>query len=150
MTNVIYNQTPSLVTMMDTDLNALADTHTNVGADILDNTNNRRYYAVAEIYLPAIDLSGETNPAVELYLIPSADGTNYADTGTDASAADYPPATCLVGVFAIQETNAAHRSVIEHIILDPLKYKPVVINKTGAAFSGTLNTLKIGTFTDSV
>ena len=96
MTNVIYNQTPSLTTMMAADLNSLANDATNVGGTILDNTNNRRYYAVAELYLGTVDLSGQSNPGVELYLVPSIDGTNYADTGADASTTDLPMATYIV------------------------------------------------------
>lgn len=107
------------------------------------------FYAVVEIYLPIIDLSAEDNPGVELYLVPSYDGTNYADTGTDDSITIYPPTQYLNCVLGVVETNAAHRAVSPHLMLDPLKYTPVIINKTGAAFSGTSNTLKIKTYTST-
>ena len=150
MGNAIYNQTPSLSNLMTTDLNALADNAVNVGGTILNNTSLKYYYATFELYLPQIDLSGKTNPVVELYLVPSADGTNYADTGTDASTTDYPSSVYLVGIFGIQQTNLAHRAVLERVVLSPLKHTPVVINKTQAAFAATLNTLKVGIYTDSV
>ena len=150
MGNAIYNQTPSLSNLMTTDLNSLANNTTNVGAVILDNTSNRYFYATFELYLATATLSAETNPAVELYLVPSGDGTNYADTGTDASTTDYPSSVYLVGIFGIQQTNLAHRAVLERVVLSPLKHTPVVINKTQAAFAATLNTLKVGIYTDSV
>ncbi len=150
MGNATYNQSPTLSDLMTTGLNALADDTVNVGSTIVDNTTNKYYYATFEIYLPIIDLSGTTNPALELYLVPSADGTNYADTGTDGGTTDYPSSVYLVGVFGIQETNAAHRAVLERVVLSPLKYTPVIINKTQAALAATLNTLKVGTYTDSI
>ena len=129
-------------TLMSTDLNALADDAVNVGAVLPDNTSNRYFYAEFELVLASVDLSAQTYPAVELYLVPSYDGTNYADTGTDASTTVYPPAHYLVCVLGVATTSAAHRAVSPHVMIDPVKYTPVVINKTGAALGATLNTLK--------
>ena len=129
-------------TLMSADLNSLADDAVNVGAVLPDNTSNRYFYAEFELVLATVDLSGQTNPAVELYMVPSYDGTNYADTGTDASTTVYPPAQYLVAVFGIAETSAAHRAVSPHIMIDPLKYTPVVINKTGVALASSGNSLK--------
>lgn len=128
--------------LMTTDLNALADNAVNVGAVLPDNTSNRFFMMVLELVLASVDLSAEDNPAVEVYMVPSYDGTNYADTGTDASTTVYPPAQYLVAVLGVAETSAAHRAVSPHIMIDPLKYTPVVINKTGAALAATGNTLK--------
>lgn len=129
-------------TLMSTDLNALADDATNVGAVLPDNTSNRYFYVEFELYLASVDLSAQTNPGVEIYMVPSYDGTNYADVGTDASTTVYPPAQYLVAVLGVAETSAVHRAVSPHILIDPLKYTPVVINKTGAAFAATGNVLK--------
>lgn len=129
-------------TLMSADLNSLADDAVNVGAVLPDNTSNRYFYAEFELVLATVDLSGQTNPAVELYMVPSYDGTNYADTGTDASTTVYPPAQYLVAVLGIAETSAAHRAVSPHIMIDPLKYTPVVINKTGVALASSGNSLK--------
>ena len=150
MGNATYNQTPTLTDLMTTDLNSLANNTTNVGAVILDNTSNRYFYATFELYLATANLSAETNPAVELYLVPSGDGTNYADTGSDASTTDYPSPVYLVGIFGLQETSAVHRAVIERAVLSPLKYTPVVINKSGQPFNPAGSTLKVGTYTDTV
>lgn len=128
-------------TLMSTDIATLADNTVNVGTVLIDNTSNRYMYAEFELVLASVDLSAQTNPAVELYLVPSYDGTNYADTGDDASAAVYPPTQYLVGVLGVEESSAAHRAVSPHIMLDPLKYTPVIINMTGAAFVSA-NTLK--------
>jgi len=144
-----YDSTPTLTTYMSTDLNSLANNTTNIGGTIFDNSTTRDFYMGAELVLATIDLSAQTNPAVELYMVPSIDGTNYCEVGADASTTDYPPSTTLVGIFAIQETNATHRSAIEIFRLGPYKYTPILINKTGAAFAATGNTLKMGPFSET-
>ncbi|MCK5609053.1 hypothetical protein KAR91_44675 [Candidatus Pacearchaeota archaeon] len=128
--------------LMTTDLNSLADTAVNVGAVLPDNTSNRYFYAKFELVLASVDLSGKVNPAVELYLVPSYDGTNFADVGTDASTTVYPPMQYFVAALGVAETSSAHRAVSTHILLDPVKYTPVVINMTGAALAASGNTLK--------
>ena len=128
--------------LMSTDLNSLADTAVNVGIVLPDNTSNRYFYAIFELILATVDLSSAANPALELYRVPSYDGTNYADTGTDASTTVLPPAQYLVAVLGVAESSAAHRAVSPHIMLDPTKYTPVVVNKTGAALNAAGNTLK--------
>lgn len=141
----------SLSTLMDTDLNSLASAKTNIGAVMVDNTSNEHQHFVAELVLASADLSAQTNPSCELYLVPSADGTNYADAGTDDSTTAYPSIRYLAGIFGLEATNAAHRAVIvmQNYLLN-LKYKPVLINKTGAAFASSGNTLKLGTNADAI
>ena len=134
-------------TLMSADLNSLANATTNVGAVVMDNTSNRYFYAEFELVLASLDLSAQVNPAVELYLVPSYDGTNYADTGTDASTTILPPSEYLVAVMGVVITNAAHLAVSPHILIDPIKYTPVVINKTGAALAAANNTLKVKYYT---
>jgi hypothetical protein len=136
----------SLSNMMTTDLNALGSTKSNIGGTALYNTSSHHQNFVAELVLASVDLSAQVNPAVELYLVPSADGTNYADDGTDDHATNLPSSRYLAGIFSIEATNAAHRAVIVMTgYLLNLKYLPVVVNKTGANFGATGNTLKIGT-----
>lgn len=130
-------------TLMSADLNSLANDAVNVGVVLPDNTSNRYFYAEFELVLATVDLSAQNNPAVELYLAPSYDGgTTYADTGTDASTTVLPPAQYLVAVMGVAKSSAAHRAVSTHVMMDPVKYTPVVVNKTGAALNGTNNTLK--------
>ncbi len=137
-------------TLMSTDLNSLANNTTNVGAVVIDNTSNLYLYIEFELVLASVDLSAQTNPAVEVYLIPSYNGTNYADTGTDASTTILPPSQYLVAVMGVVITNAAHLAVSSHIMLDPIKYTPVVINKTGVALAAANNTLKFKVYTPTV
>lgn len=147
MGNTTYIAPAGAQTLMDTDLNALGINYINVGAVVIDNTTNRYLYAEFELVLASVDLSAQVNPAVELYLIPSYDGTNYADTGTDGATTPVPPSQYLVAVMGVAVSSAAHRAVSPHILIDPIKYTPVVINKTGVALGATLNTLKASYYT---
>lgn len=155
MSNAIYSAAPSLATIVDTDLNSLANNaiHVETGT-IIDNTSNRFFHACAELYLASLDLSSQSNPAVELYMIPAVDGTNYCETGTDATTDEdqYPRATHLAGIFsAVPGSGAAvHRMGIEMFLIGPFKYEAVLINKLGVAFPASGNTLKIGTYTESM
>lgn len=134
-------------TLMSTDLNSLANNTVNVGAVVIDNTSNRYFYGEFELVLASVDLTAQTNPAVELYLVPSYDGTNYGDTGTDGSTTVLPPSQYLTAVMGVAISNAAHLAVSPHIMFDPVKYTPVVINKTGVAFASANNTLKFKVYT---
>ena len=149
--DILYSANSSLTTYMSTDLNSLANDTTNVGAVILDNTSNKHHNIMAELYLASVDLSAQSAPTVELYLVPSIDGTNYCDAGTDASTTDLPPGSAHIGSFYIQETSAAHRAaILVKECLQALKYTIVLINKTGAAFNAAGNILKIMTNSDQV
>lgn len=143
MGNSIYTApaTQGTELLMDADLDSLADDAVNVGTVLPDNTTNRYYYAMFELELGSVDLSAQNNPAIELYLVPSYDGTNYADTGDDTSTTILPPAQYLVAVMGVEESSAAHRAVSPHVMLDPVKYTPVVVNKTGAALAASANEL---------
>lgn len=147
----IYSALSGEQTLMAADLNALAANTVNIGAVMMDNTVNRYLYTIFELVLAAIDISAQINPAVELYLVPSYNGTNYADAGTDGSATRYPPAQYLVAVLGLAPLagSVAHLAVSPHILIDPIKYTPVIINKTGAALGATLNTLKVKYYTPS-
>ena len=149
--DILYSANSALTEYMTTDLNALANLTTNVGAVVLDNRTNKHHHLMAEIYLVIIDLSTAVGLTVELYLVPSVDGTNYCDTGADALTTNLPPGSAHIGTFNIQKTNAIHRAAILcKECLQALLYTPVLINKTGAAFGAEGNTLKIMTNSDQV
>lgn len=150
--DILYSDwNAALATIMSADLNSLANDAVNVGAVIIDNTSYKHHNLVAELYLATVDLSAQTGLTVELYLVPSIDGTNYCDTGTDASTTDLPPGSAHIGTFYIQKTSAVHRSsIVCKECLQALKYTPVLINKTGVAFNAADNVLKTRTNSDQV
>jgi len=149
--DLIYGSWSSLETYMSADLNSLANDTTNIGVVLIDNTTTKYHNIAAELYLGTVDLSAAAGLTVELYLVPSIDETNYADDGADASTTDLPPGSAHVGTFYIQKTSAVHRAAIVcRECLQALKYTPVLINKTGAAFNASGNVLKVKMNSDQV
>jgi hypothetical protein len=159
MTTFIYTSSPTLTLTsgMGVGLNALANNAMKIAATTLDNTSSRHFYANAYLFCHNVDLSAQTNPAVELYLVPESPITNiFGEANTYdgfTSSNVYPPSTYLNGVFPLTATKSGglysggQHAILTHMIIDPIKYKPIVINKTGAALAATSNTLTFGTYT---
>ena len=57
-----------LTSYLTTELNSLANAGNKLGAAI-DNRKARMLYMDVEIYLAQVDLSGQTNPYVNIYLL---------------------------------------------------------------------------------
>ena len=141
-----YSALQNATTMLTTELNALADDDLAVGTTVFDNTTNKGAWATAELDFGAsLDLSfGNNNPVCYLYLIPSYDGTNYADGGDAGS--ELVPSEYLKGTFEFNKLAASRRTVLDKFDISGLKYTAVIFNDLGAALSATGNTLKISSF----
>lgn len=124
-------------TLITTSMNSLADEGNAISSEI-NNTSNLYLFDDVELYTNSLGYTPPAGSIVELHLVCALDGTSYED----GDASIDPPASNLVGVFNIRSTTAAQRHVIRMIPVPPLKYKYVVINKTGGAFNASGNTLK--------
>lgn len=78
---------------------------------------------------------------VELYLLPTVDGTNFAH-GTDGAAA-LRDANMLAGAFKVQAQTAAHRCFLKNVALPLGPFKTLLINKAAQSFAASGNTLKM-------
>jgi hypothetical protein len=113
-------------------LKALASAGQKCGNE-LDNTSDLNLYADFELLWRNAS-SPTAGAVVSLYLVPSLDGTNYSD-GADDSVT--PPAHFLVGVFICRAVSTAQRDEVRGVLLGPGKYKPVIANTSGQAFTNT-------------
>lgn len=133
-------QYETINSVMTTELNSLA--------------NNTRAISSAEgADGTAADLLGDwelvatwgTNPTVDtcvdLYLVRSADGTNYEDG--DASLR--PAADSYAGCFQVRAVTSAQRMVIRDVPMPPGLYKAVIWNNVGQTMAASGNTLKVRT-----
>ena len=90
-----------------------------------------------EVNLASVDLSGQTNPAIYLWLLARSDGTNYEDGGDSLDPARPPDAIIPVII-----SNAAHRVFARRILTTPDYGMLLLENRTGVALASTANTLK--------
>lgn len=129
----------TITSVMTTELNSLANNTRAIssakGADataanLLGDWELVVTYGVA----PTVD----TN--IDLYLVRSADGTNYED----GDASIRPAAECFVGSFQVRAVTTAQRMVVRDIPMPPGLYKAVIYNNgTGQTFAASGNTLKV-------
>lgn len=132
-----YTTYGSSSTVFSTDLNAVNFTNSSRKlSSAIDNSSQLYFWDDLELYC-TFAATPSANATVELYLIPSIDGTNY----TDGDASTDPPATTLVGVFPIRAVTSAQRVPVRGVQLPPGLFKYLIINRTGVASSGTSNTL---------
>ena len=142
-----YSAPQNATTLMTTELNAIVTAELAVGTTVFDNSTNRDAWGMAEFdFGAALDLSAatESNPVCYLYLIPSYDGTNYADGGNASS--DVVPSEYLKGIFEFNKLASSRRAVIDKFDIGPEKYTAVIFNSLGATLSATGNTLKMSSF----
>lgn len=148
---ILYDSTPTMAALIlgaavTPTAKALANDGKKLG-DEFNNATGLNQYGVAELYVRGAS-AFTAGGYVELYLIPSADGTNYSD-GSDSVA---PPASTLAGVFPVLAVTTQQRLTLWGLVLPPLKFKFLIINKTGQAFTNTddENILKFGAYNDEV
>ena len=123
---------------LTTELNALADDGVVLGAAI-DNSTARDMMLKVQIQLASIDLSSQASPGVEIRLIESIDGgTVYEDNDETAYGITLP----------VTPGSGAQAHVrMGDLWIPPGLFKLAVVNKTGAAFAGTVNILSYAPYT---
>jgi hypothetical protein len=111
----------------------------------IDNTSRLDYWADFEltIYFGSAPTAGQT---VDLYLLESADGTNYAD-GT-AGSSPVTVQTHFVGSFPVRAVTTIQRVSLRGVPLPPLKTNVQLVNNTSQAFAAqsTGSRLKVVTY----
>jgi len=134
----------TIVSALTTGLNSLAADARAISS-ALDNGSDRYLYGDFELVV-TYGVAPSSGGYVALYLVRSADGTNYADG--DASIA--PPATAWVGNFPVRAVTTAQRVIIPRVLLPPALFKAVVQNKGGQAFGSSGNTVKYRPYAESL
>ena len=147
-----YTAPDNEIEMLDSELDSLADDDLTNGVTVFDSTATRYPHMVAELYLgaTAIDLSSaNSNPVCRYYLIPSYDGTTYADAGDLTN--ELVPQSYSTGQFVFNKEVSATRAIIdlEHV-LGPYKYKATLFNDLGAAFPAAGAIVKMKSYTDDI
>lgn len=133
----------SATTALDTGLNSLANGSAVLSAAI-DNDADLAYYADIEVYVAGFGSSiNKGTKYADVYLLPTADGTNYPDTDSSV-----PQPRYLVGSVTKGTANGtgAVRDVISGIPLPPRDFKLAIVNTSGQTWNSSGNTLKVRPF----
>lgn len=123
----------TIVSAMTTELNSLANNSYATSAALGADAGDAELMADWELALASLTPTG--TPVIDLWLIRSADGTNYEDSAT-------PPADAYLGSFEVTTGAGAKRAILRDRPLPPGLCKAVVRNRTGVAFAASGSTLK--------
>lgn len=139
MTVVKYEAPASIQTYLSTELNSLADGANKIGAAISNDAGTELdLYIMLELYLAATS-SRDADNRVDVYLLPTVDGTNYAYGGDSQ---DPDPGTWVGQFVPIPSTTTACYMTISQIQIPPTDFKLLLMNEIGVAFASSGNTLK--------
>jgi hypothetical protein len=135
----------TITSLATTELNSLANGSSALGVEY-DNATNLYLFGLFELTV-TFGTSPTAGKTVDLYVIPTTDGTNYSTTVTGASG--YGQSTSYVGSFPLQAVTTLQRLNLGGIgargtlYLPPVKWKALLINNSGQAFPASGSTLKM-------
>lgn len=92
-------------------------------------------------------VSPSNGGSVELYLVPSIDGSNFADVGVAVT----PPATTFVGAFPLYpNANSGMKVQLVNVPISPLLVKPVIRNLSGQSIPASSGTLTVRLYSEKI
>ncbi len=120
---------------------ALTDNEWTNASDEIDNSATKYMFADFEINLGSAAFTG-SDSAIELYIIPSVDGTNFADwTGGGTTTDEQENNQLFVGSVTTSGATAAQRLTLRGVELPAGKFKVGIRNRGGVTLNAT-NTCK--------
>ena len=139
-----------LTSYLSTALNSLANDAIDANGAAINNTSNLATHMDIELTIASLDLSGQSNPCVDIYLIESVDGGTDYDNVTDAVTADgsMPPADKVCTRIGLRPfTEAEVKTAVKSMIpIPPGHFKLCPRNRTGGALPATGNILSYRTY----
>lgn len=124
-----YLVSPVSITWASGGLSSLANNGYTALSNEIDNTSNLYLMADIEVYLPSAAYTG-SGSAVELFIVPTQDGTNYPNWGTGTSTLQANQ-NHSIGTRATTGATAAQRIIFRDVIIPPGKWKAACRNRTG-------------------
>lgn len=138
-----YETFGSEFTALSTEMNGLPHTGIAVSNSAFDNSANRDFHCLVQMVV-ALASPPSTGGTVDVYAIPTIDGTNY-DIGAGGVFA--PSDALLLATFQPPQA-ASSRMTHRAEILTPGLYKIVAVNRTTATMAASGNTVSIRPFSD--
>lgn len=120
-------------------LNSATDNEYTDLSDEIDNSTNKYMFADIEIVLASAAFTG-TDSGIEVYVIPSQDGTNYPTWAGNGTSDEQENNGFFVGFVSTTGTTAAQRMVLRDVDLPSGKYKFAFRNRGNVTLAGSGNT----------
>lgn len=122
-------------------LASLTDNEWTNESDAIDNTTNK--YVMADFFfeLASAAFTG-TDSIVELYILPSVDGTKYPNWTGNVTTDEQENSPYFVGAVTTSGATEAQDLVLRNVVLPPGLFKVGVRNKSGVSFAASSNTLE--------
>ena len=131
----------SPTSLLTTGLDSLADGSRALSADYDSSSelDSRADIELAVAYTSSAPSAGAR--VADLYLLPSIDGTHYAEGGSSLT----PQGALFIGAF---ESRNGSTSSVEYLVLPGIEIPPghmkfLLVNKSGKSYKSSGNTLKI-------
>lgn len=121
-------------------LNSLTDNEWTDLGDEVDNSTTKYAMADLELVLGSAAFTG-TDSGVEVYLVPSVDGTNYPTWTGNGTSDEQENNGFFVGFIPTTGTTAAQRGVLMNVELPNGKFKPACRNRGNVTLASSGNTL---------
>lgn len=140
MTTIERSAYGTFTDVLTTELNSLATNSTALTASI-DNTSNHFIYVDLELEV-TFGTAPVLNAGINIYLLSSVDGTNYAD-GSAGAPGTIPDPNLLVWTFLCRAVTTAQRKTTKPpgIEVPPGLYKLLLENKAGQTTAASANVL---------
>ena len=122
-------------------LDSLTDNEWTDLSDAIDNSIDKRMLADVELVLGSAAFNG-TDSDIDLYLIPSVDGTNYPNWTGNSTVTAKSNHPYFVGRFVTTGTTAAQRMIVRDVSLPNGLYKYAFRNKGNVTLAASGNTAK--------
>ena len=123
------------------DLVSLTDNEWTDLSDAIDNSTDKYVLADIEIVLGSAAFTG-TDSLIEVYLVPSVDGTNYPDWTGNAAGDEQENDPYYVGRVITSGTTAAQRLVFRNVQLPNGLYKYGFRNRSNVTLAASGSTAK--------
>ena len=137
-----YLVTPVTVSFSGTQtLDSLADNEWTNLSDEIDNTTNLYTLVDFEFVLGSAAFTG-TDSALELYIVPTLDGTNYPDWTGNVTTDQQQNNQYYQRSIITTGTTAAQRIVISRVMIPPGKFKVGLRSRLNVTTAGSGNTVK--------
>ena len=133
------NRSGNPITVISTDLNALAGGGGTLTSAPVSNDTERDMWADFELLIPTLATApAHDDTLADVYFVRQIDGTNFETSSSSVAPRGTPDV-----VFKARGTGTGQRMIMPHVLLPPRSFKLLLINRDATAYTATGNTLKM-------